>query len=129
MVFALCALVVHGVTHWGQFALGLPIMIFAFGLTLRGYRFLGLDNTYCESGGLVTGGMYAYSRNPQYVTSVIATIGLAITCGSPLTGPLRTGALCALLPVRPQRRTLAHLRLWPSLPRLHEEHTALCRRP
>ncbi|WP_243612293.1 methyltransferase family protein [Shimia aestuarii] len=86
VVFALCALAVHGVTHWGQFALGLPIMIFAFGLTLRGYRFLGLDNTYCESGGLVTGGMYAYSRNPQYVTSVIATIGLAITCGSPLTG-------------------------------------------
>ena len=60
-------------------------MVTAFGITLWGYRFLGLDNTYCESGGLVTGGMYAYSRNPQYVTSVLATVGLGITSGSILT--------------------------------------------
>ncbi len=85
VVFAFCDLALAGWGHWAQYAIGLPLMIAAFGLTLRGYRFLGLDNTYCESGGLVTGGMYAYSRNPQYVTSVMATVGLAITCASPLT--------------------------------------------
>ncbi len=85
VAFALCELGLNGAGHWLHYALGLPLMIVAFGLTLRGYRFLGLDNTYCESGGLVTGGMYAYSRNPQYVTSVMATVGLAITCASPMT--------------------------------------------
>lgn len=60
-------------------------MVLSFGITLWGYRFLGLDNTYCESEGLVTGGMYAYSRNPQYVTSVLATVGLGIASGSWVT--------------------------------------------
>jgi protein-S-isoprenylcysteine O-methyltransferase Ste14 len=85
VVFALCEIGVNGWGHWLRYAVGLPIMITAFGITLWGYRFLGLDNTYCESGGLVTGGMYAYSRNPQYVTSVLATVGLGITSGSFLT--------------------------------------------
>ncbi len=85
MVFAICEIFVNGWGHWLRYLIGLPIMIIAFGITLRGYRFLGLDNTYCESDGLVTGGMYAYSRNPQYVTSVLATVGLGITSGSLIT--------------------------------------------
>lgn len=85
VVFALAEIAVNGWGHWLRYALGLPVMIVAFGITLRGYRFLGLDNTYCDSGGLVTGGMYAYSRNPQYVTSVLATVGLGITAGSWIT--------------------------------------------
>lgn len=71
--------------HWLRYAVGLPIMLAAFGVTLWGYRFLGLDNTYCDREGLVTGGIYAYSRNPQYVTSVLATVGLGIAAGSPGT--------------------------------------------
>ncbi|MCV6587240.1 MAG: phosphatidylethanolamine N-methyltransferase family protein [Marinibacterium sp.] len=82
VVFALLEIANGGLGHWLRHALGLPLMVMAFGVTLWGYRFLGLDNTYCESDGLVTGGMYAYSRNPQYVTSVLATIGLAIVSGS-----------------------------------------------
>ncbi len=85
VVFAICEVFVGGFGHWARYAIGLPIMIVAFGITLRGYKFLGLDNTYCESDGLVTGGMYAYSRNPQYVTSVLATVGLGITSGSLIT--------------------------------------------
>lgn len=68
--------------HWSRIAVGAPIMLGAFAVTLRGYAFLGLDNTYCGTEGLVTGGIYAYSRNPQYVSSVIATVGLAIFAGS-----------------------------------------------
>ena len=82
VVFALLEIAVHGWGFWVRYAIGVPIMVLAFGVTLWGYRFLGIDNTYCESDGLVTGGMYAYSRNPQYVTSVLATVGLGIASGS-----------------------------------------------
>lgn len=85
VVFALLEIGAHGWGHWTRYAVGLPLMVAAFGITLWGYRFLGIENTYCESDGLVTGGMYAYSRNPQYVTSVLATVGLGIASGSVIT--------------------------------------------
>lgn len=85
IVFALTEIWLHGWGHWLRYAIGGPITFVAFGITLWGYRFLGLENTYCEADGLVTGGMYAYSRNPQYVTSVLATVGLGIVAASPLT--------------------------------------------
>ena len=82
VVFALMEIWANGWGHWLRYAICGPITFVAFGITLWGYRFLGLENTYCEAEGLVTGGMYAYSRNPQYVTSVLATVGLGITAGS-----------------------------------------------
>lgn len=85
VIFALLEIGAHGWGHWLRYVIGVPVMVIAFGITLWGYRFLGLDNTYCESEGLVTGGMYAYSRNPQYVTSVLATVGLGIASGSVIT--------------------------------------------
>jgi len=85
VVYAFSQIWVNGWGHWIRYAIGVPVMVLSFGITLWGYRFLGLDNTYCESDGLVTGGMYAYSRNPQYVTSVIATVGLGIASGSLVT--------------------------------------------
>lgn len=94
VVFAVLEIMVHGTGHWARYAVGLPITAISFGFTLWGYKFLGLDNTYCESDGLVTGGMYAYSRNPQYVTSVLATVGLAIVAGSWVTLGLAGGLFC-----------------------------------
>lgn len=85
VVFALSTIVVNGWGHWLRYAVGVPLMLATFGVTLWGYRFLGLDNTYCDRSGLITGGMYAYSRNPQYVTSVMATVGLGVTAGSLIT--------------------------------------------
>jgi len=63
-------------------AIGLPMVAAAYGVTLWGYRSLGLENTYGGTEGLVTGGLYAYTRNPQYVSSVLAGIGLAIAAAS-----------------------------------------------
>ena len=87
--------------HWTRLAFGVPVMVGFLGLTLYGYGFLGLDNTYGRRAGLVTGGIYAWSRNPQYVASVAGTIGVAITFDSPLTLILAAVllgiyALCAL---------------------------------
>lgn len=85
VIFALLEIAVNGWGHWVRYAIGVPIVCISYGVTLWGYKLLGLDNTYCESSGLVTGGMYQYSRNPQYVTSVLATIGLGIAAGSVIT--------------------------------------------
>lgn len=71
--------------HWTRLAIGIPVLGFFLGLTLYGYGFLGLDNTYGRRAGLVTGGIYALTRNPQYLASVAATAGLALTFNSPLT--------------------------------------------
>jgi protein-S-isoprenylcysteine O-methyltransferase Ste14 len=54
-------------------------------VTVCGYFNLGLGNTYCGSDGLVTGGLYRFSRNPQYTASIIGLIGLSIGANSILT--------------------------------------------
>lgn len=87
--------------HWSRLAIGIPVMLGFLALTLYGYGFLGLDNTYGRRAGLVTGGIYAWTRNPQYLTSVAGTIGAAATFDSPLTLILAAVllgiyALCAL---------------------------------
>lgn len=82
VVYAVLAVIANGWGHPLNYLLGLPVMAAAYGVTLWGYKSLGIENTYCGADGLVTGGLYAYSRNPQYVSSVMATLGLAITAGS-----------------------------------------------
>ena len=47
-----------------------------------GYFNLGLGNTYCGADGLVTGGLYRFSRNPQYTASIIGLVGLSIGANS-----------------------------------------------
>ena len=71
-----------GWDHWSRLVIGLPLLAVGAFITVRGYLWLGLRNTYCEADGLVTGGLYEYSRNPQYVASVAATVGLALTANS-----------------------------------------------
>ncbi len=82
IVFALADWGSLGWDHWSRLAVGVPLMLGAFAATLHGYGFLGLDNTYCAADGLVTDGVYTYTRNPQYVSSVLATVGLGLTANS-----------------------------------------------
>lgn len=49
--------------HWTRLIPGLPLLMLGAWITVRGYFYLGLDNTHGERGGLVTGGLYRYSRN------------------------------------------------------------------
>ena len=50
-----------------------------------GYFNLGLGNTYCGSDGLVSHGLYRFSRNPQYTASIVGLIGLSVGANSALT--------------------------------------------
>jgi protein-S-isoprenylcysteine O-methyltransferase Ste14 len=84
--------------HWPQqqaetiqFIVGLICLIAGFGVTIYGYFDLGLENTYGADNGLVTKGLYRYSRNPQYVASIIGYFGTALA-----NGGLDTAILCGL---------------------------------
>ena len=70
---------------WTRFIPGLPLGLIGLGITICGYFNLGLGNTYCRSDGLVTGGLYRFSRNPQYTASIVGLIGLSIGANSVFT--------------------------------------------
>ncbi len=77
--------------HWALMIVGVPMMLIGLAVTVYGYFDLGIENTYGSDQGLVTSGLYAYSRNPQYVASIVAFTGVAISVH---TGPVVL--LCAL---------------------------------
>lgn len=77
-----------GLLTANRYLIGLPLFLVGFGITVCGYFNLGLGNTYCGADGLVSHGLYRYSRNPQYASSIVGLIGLAICANSWLTLPL-----------------------------------------
>jgi len=77
-----------GLLAASRYLIGLPLFLVGFGITVCGYFNLGLGNTYCGAEGLVSHGLYRYSRNPQYASSIVGLIGLAICANSWLTLPL-----------------------------------------
>jgi protein-S-isoprenylcysteine O-methyltransferase Ste14 len=77
-----------GLLAASRYLIGLPLFLVGFGITVCGYFNLGLGNTYCGADGLVRHGLYRFSRNPQYASSILGLIGLAICADSWLTLPL-----------------------------------------
>lgn len=74
-----------GLLAASRYLIGLPLFLVGFGITVCGYFNLGLGNTYCAADGLVSHGLYRYSRNPQYASSILGLAGLAICANSWLT--------------------------------------------
>jgi len=70
---------------WTRFIVTLPLGLGGLFITVCGYFNLGLGNTYCGSDGLVSHGLYRFSRNPQYTASIVGLIGLSIGANSILT--------------------------------------------
>lgn len=70
---------------WSRPLIGLPLFLVGFGITVCGYFNLGFGNTYCGADGLVSHGLYRFSRNPQYASSIVGLVGLAICANSWLT--------------------------------------------
>jgi protein-S-isoprenylcysteine O-methyltransferase Ste14 len=77
-----------GLLAASRYLIGLPLFLVGFGITVCGYFNLGLGNTYCGADGLVRHGLYRFSRNPQYASSIVGLAGLAICANSWLTLPL-----------------------------------------
>lgn len=73
---------------------GLVLLLGAGALYVYALVALGHANTYCERDGLVTHGIYRWTRNPQYATVIPAYVGLALATDH---GP--TVVLCAALVV------------------------------
>ena len=71
-----------GAMWWLQLLIGAPLIVLGFGVTFYGYFDLGIENTYGADESLVTDGLYHYSRNPQYVASIIGYIGIGAAAGS-----------------------------------------------
>ncbi|MFC7231370.1 methyltransferase family protein [Saliphagus sp. GCM10025308] len=70
---------------------GLVLFVPSFVAALAAGRDLGSEETVGLTGELRTGGWYRYSRNPQYVAYLVATVGFALLANSALVS-----ALCAL---------------------------------
>jgi protein-S-isoprenylcysteine O-methyltransferase Ste14 len=77
-----------GLLAASRYLIGLPLFLVGFGITVCGYFNLGLGNTYCGADGLVRHGLYRFSRNPQYASSIVGLVGLAVCANSWLTLPL-----------------------------------------
>jgi protein-S-isoprenylcysteine O-methyltransferase Ste14 len=77
-----------GLFDASRYLIGLPLFLVGFGITVFGYFNLGLGNTYCGADGLVSHGLYRFSRNPQYASSIAGLIGLAICANSWFVIPL-----------------------------------------
>jgi protein-S-isoprenylcysteine O-methyltransferase Ste14 len=77
-----------GLLAASRYLIGLPLFLVGFGVTVCGYFNLGLGNTYCGADGLVRHGLYRFSRNPQYASSIVGLVGLTICANSWLTLPL-----------------------------------------
>jgi len=88
----------------GQFravTLPLPVVVLAFVCFVVGFAVavfagldLGLEETQGVPGELRTDGWYRFSRNPQYVGYVLATVAFPVWTGTPLTVPLCGIYLC-----------------------------------
>jgi protein-S-isoprenylcysteine O-methyltransferase Ste14 len=86
-----------GLVDLTRLIIGLPLFLVGFGITVFGYFNLGLGNTYCGSDGLVSHGLYRFSRNPQYASSILGLIGTVIMADSWLTIPLAFSASCVYM--------------------------------
>ena len=69
-------------SHPGRFPIGGVLFACGSGFALWGYLGLGVRASQGRHEGLVARGAYGYSRNPQYVGTIVGFLGYAIACNS-----------------------------------------------
>ena len=82
---------VLGLPLWARVAV-LVLLVAAVVLFRTAFRMLGRDNSYCAQDGLVTGGIYQWSRNPQNAMLMVVYGCLALAADGP-----RTYLACGLM--------------------------------
>lgn len=99
------SILVLGVLDWNHFdwplwirlGIGLPLTLIGRTLVWRGVKTLGLNATSGAPDTLKTGGIYAYSRNPQYTADIIMVCGWGIVFASLWALPLIFGTIIVLI--------------------------------
>ena len=71
--------------HSSRLFLGGVLFACGSGFALWGYLGLGARASLGRNEGLVATGAYRYSRNPQYVGTIVGLFGYALVCNSALT--------------------------------------------
>lgn len=70
-----------GLPGWGR-AIALGLLATSIAVFVYSFRVLGRDNSYCATDGLVTGGIYRWSRNPQNAMLIVVYGCLALAADS-----------------------------------------------
>lgn len=76
-----------GLPGW-SFSTGLALFIFGYAIAIAAGHDLGFHETTGRTGELRTGGWYRFSRNPQYVGYILATVGYILWTDAILVIPL-----------------------------------------
>ncbi len=95
--------------EWGsaRWVLGTPLLVFGNVVVWRGVAEIGLDATSGDATGLETGGLYQYSRNPQYLADIAILVGWFILSASLWVLPVvLAGAVLLLLAPLAEERWL-----------------------
>ena len=70
-----------GLPGWARLIAG-AMLAASIALFVYSFRVLGRDNSYCAQDGLVTGGIYRWTRNPQNAMLVVVYGCLAVVADS-----------------------------------------------
>ena len=73
---------INSVNEELRFALSLPLILTGFGTAFYLTFYMGWKNAFGEKRGLITSGLYNYSRNPVYVVSIVGMLGWGILANS-----------------------------------------------
>ena len=80
-----------GLPLWSR-AVAVAVLAVAIVLFAYSFRILGRENSYCATDGLVTHGIYQWSRNPQNAMLIVFYVALAFAADS-----VTAFALCAAM--------------------------------
>ena len=71
------------IPNWLRFGAGIPLIVAGNLVVWSAVAQFGIAQTGGAKGSLRTGGMYRYSRNPQYVADIAMIVGWIVLCASP----------------------------------------------
>lgn len=94
-----------GTLDWNSFnwpsllrwSIGLPLIVIGNLIVWRGVNKIGIAATSGEATGLVTDGLYSWSRNPQYAADIAILFGWAVLSASLWALPVLVVGLAVLL--------------------------------